>query len=283
MGPDTSTTHTPALKVRIWGTRGSYPTPVAANLGHGGNTACIQVEVPNGDTILFDSGTGIHQLGRELAAQPGVPRPIHIFFTHFHWDHIQGLLGFAPLFSPRNTLTFYSSHSSYHLRHVLHGQMVSPYFPIEFDFLSSTRTFVQVAPEGISLGDLSISPFALHHPGGATGYRISRNGSVVVYATDHEHGNAPADATLLHAAHNADVLIYDAQYTPEAYTSHIGWGHSTWLEATKLARRAHVKQLVLFHHDPNHDDATMAQIVAQAREHFPNTIAATEGTTLDIG
>jgi phosphoribosyl 1,2-cyclic phosphodiesterase len=283
MGPDDGATHTPAIRLRIWGVRGSYPTPVAANLGHGGNTACLQIEVPNGDTILFDSGTGIHQLGRKLAAQSRVPRPIHIFFTHFHWDHIQGLLGFPPLFSPRNTLTFYSSQSSYHLRRVLHGQMVTPYFPIEFDFLNSTRTFVQVAPEGINLAGLSVAPFALNHPGGATGYRISRNGSVIVYATDHEHGNADVDANLLKAARNADVLIYDAQYTPEAYTTHIGWGHSTWLEATKLARRANVKQLVLFHHDPNHDDATMTHIVAQAREHFPNTIAATEDTTLDIG
>ena len=131
--------------------------------------------------------------------------------------------------------------------------------------------------------DLTIEPFALHHPGGATGYRISRNNATIVYATDHEHGNPEADARLLHAATNADILLYDAQYTPETYPQRIGWGHSTWLEAARLAARANVKQLVLFHHDPTHDDATLYRIADQARQHFPNTTAATEGTILNAG
>lgn len=282
MPSTTSTDSSPALQLRLWGTRGSIPTPTAANLGHGGNTSSIQVLIPGHPeaTFIFDAGTGIHALGHSLAHETG--RHLHIFLTHFHWDHIQGLPGFAPLFSPQNTITFYSSHPPEDLRRILAAQMAAPYFPIDFESLPSTRRFVQLPPQPTQIHGLAIEPFALHHPGGATGYRISRDGATIVYATDHEHGNPAADARLLHAATNADILLYDAQYAPELYPHRIGWGHSTWLEAVRLANRAHIKQLVLFHHDPTHDDATLHRILTQAREHFPNTTTATEGITLNV-
>jgi len=274
----TSAPSNPALQLRLWGTRGSIPTPVASNLLHGGNTSCIQIIDPtHPETLLiFDAGTGIHALGSSLPQPTG--NTINLFFTHFHWDHIQGLLGFAPLYGS-NTLNFHSTHTPAELQHVLQRQMSAPYFPIEFDAVPSTRTFAQIAAP-IQINGITIEPFALHHPGGSTGYRISRKGATIVYATDHEHGNPEADARLLHAATNADILIYDAQFTPETYPSHIGWGHSTWLEATRLANRANVKQLILFHHDPTHNDTTLQTIAQQARQHFPNTTPATEGLTL---
>jgi len=287
MPPEASTS--PALELRIWGVRGSHPTPVAANLGYGGNTSCIQILAPGSDPnhiFLFDAGTGIHALGRALVAEPQVPTHIHIFLTHFHWDHLQGLPGFAPLYSHCNTITFYSSHSPHGLRRVLQGQMTAPYFPVEFESLASTRHFHQIHEHGLSFGApgdpnaLAITPIPLHHPGGATGYRITRGGQTIIYATDHEHGNPDADAHLLAAATNANILLYDAQYTPELYPHRIGWGHSTWLEATRLATQANVNRLVLFHHDPHHDDDDLNQIVCQSQDHFPNTQAATEGTTL---
>jgi phosphoribosyl 1,2-cyclic phosphodiesterase len=274
-----SSPRNPALQVRFWGVRGSIPTPLAANLGHGGNTSCVQILDPSDPaiTFIFDAGTGIHTLGPSLVHD--AVHNIHLFLTHFHWDHIQGLPGFVPLFVPHNTLTFYSSHGRHELRRVLQAQMAAPYFPVEFDHLTSTRHFEHLE-RTTTINGLTIEPFALHHPGGATGFRISRGNSTIVYATDHEHGNPAADARLLAAATNADILIYDAQYTPEVYPHRIGWGHSTWLEATKLANAANVQQLVLFHHDPHHSDAALEAIVAQARQHFPNTTAATEGTTL---
>ncbi len=270
----------PALQVRFWGVRGSIPTPIASNLGHGGNTACLQILNPDNPTrtFIFDAGTGIHALGRSLAHD--TPHDIHLFVTHFHWDHIQGLPGFAPLFAAHNTLTFHSTRTRHELRRILQAQMAAPYFPIEFDHLASTQHFERLEPRPVPVHGLTIEPFALHHPGGATGYRISRGNSTIVYAADHEHGNPSADARLLRAAANADLLIYDAQYTPELYPHRIGWGHSTWLEAARLAARANVRQLVLFHHDPTHDDATLEKIVILARQHFPNTTAATENTTL---
>jgi phosphoribosyl 1,2-cyclic phosphodiesterase len=268
----------PALQLRFWGTRGSIPTPIAANLGHGGNTSCIQILDPSDPTTtyIFDAGTGIHSLGHTLAAHNN----IHLFLTHFHWDHIQGLLGFAPLFASHNKLTFYSTHGRHELHRVLQSQMSAPCFPVEFDTLASDRHFESLDHTPTTIHNLTIEPFALHHPGGASGYRISRGNTTIVYATDHEHGNPAADARLLAAATNADILIYDAQYTPEQYLHRIGWGHSTWLEATRLAAQANVKQLVLFHHDPNHNDHTLQAILQQAQQNFPNTTLATEGTTL---
>jgi len=270
----------PALRLRLWGTRGSIPTPIADNLLHGGNTSCIQIIDPTHPQtlLIFDAGTGIHALSSSLPQPTG--NTINLFFTHFHWDHIQGLPGFAPLYSP-NTLNFHSTHSPAELQQVLQRQMSAPYFPIEFDATPSTRTFAQIL-SATQINGITIEPFALHHPGGSTGYRISRNGATIVYATDHEHGNPEADARLLHAATNADILIYDAQFTPDSYPSHIGWGHSTWLEATRLANRANVKQLILFHHEPTHNDATLQTIAQQARQHFPNTTPATESTTFTI-
>jgi len=218
MQSTTSTEGSPTLQVRLWGTRGTIPTPIAANLGHGGNTSCIQILVPGQPEthLIFDAGTGIRALGHSLPHETG--RRFHIFFTHFHWDHIQGLPSFGPLFS-RNTIDFHSSLSPDELRRVLQAQMTAPCFPIEFDSVSSSRSFHQLAADASQIEGVTIEPFALHHPGGATGYRISRSGATIVYATDHEHGNAEADGRLLHAATNADISSTTPSTPPRATPS----------------------------------------------------------------
>jgi len=270
------------LEVTFRGVRGSVPTPVAENLGYGGNTSCIEVRSGGGQTLLIDGGTGVRTAGAALIREAGQPKTtVHLLFTHFHWDHIQGLPFFAPLYSAENEVLFYSGLRPGGLREALEVQMSSPYYPIPLERLAAKRTFAEVTRE-FQLGEVSIHPFPLNHPQGATGFRIECGGAVVVHASDNEHGDPRFDSLLIDHARNADVLIYDAQYTPEEYPSKRGWGHSTWKEGARVAREAAVKRLVLFHHDPLRSDADLSEIVTQARREFENTDAATEGVTVRV-
>jgi phosphoribosyl 1,2-cyclic phosphodiesterase len=160
--------------------------------------------------------------------------------------------------------------------------MSAPYFPVTFAQAASKRKFVDLGADAIEIGALKVQPFRLNHPQGATGYRIESNGAVVVYATDREHGHPKLDDVMQEYAHNADILIHDAQYTPEEYPRYKGWGHSTWREAVHIAREGNVKQLVLFHHDPSHDDQMLSSIVADTKAEFPNVVGACEGWVATI-
>jgi phosphoribosyl 1,2-cyclic phosphodiesterase len=156
--------------------------------------------------------------------------------------------------------------------------MAKPYFPIDFGQVAAKRDFQQIETgAAIKVGGLTIRPFPLNHPQGASGYRIECNGVVIVYATDYEHGVGESDAVLYEYAQNANILICDAQYTPAEYETHRGWGHSTWQNAVLLAREARAEHLMLFHHDPSHDDQAMMQISQNARMQFENTTGAWEG------
>jgi len=270
------------MEVRIWGARGSIPTPVPENLEHGGNTACIEVRLPNGESYIFDGGTGIRDLGLHLGETRSGALNLNVFLTHFHWDHLQGLPFFAPLYSSANQVTFHSSHPARHLRDVLGGQMSAPYFPVNFELLQAKRRFAHVGREPVQFGELSVQSFPLHHPQGASGYRICYRDRVLVYATDLEHGHRELDQVLRDAAKEADVLLFDAQFTPNEYRERHGWGHSTWLEATHVARDCGARELVLFHHDPSHNDAAMHRIVEDARREFKATSAAWQGRVIAV-
>jgi phosphoribosyl 1,2-cyclic phosphodiesterase len=271
------------MEVVVWGARGSVPTPAADHLEVGGNTSCIEVRLASGETFIVDAGTGIRMLGLSRGQWRDSQRDLHIFFTHFHWDHLQGLPYFDPLYSAECSITFHSASSTKKLHRALSGQMSNPYYPVAFDLAGAAMKFEQIHGAAVRLGNAEITSFAVHHPGGACGYRIDVGEARLVHVPDHEHGNAEADARLIDVARGADVLIYDAQFTPEEYKTHVGWGHSTWMEATRVANAAKVKQLVLFHHDPRHSDNDMQSIVMQAQEHFPNTVLAVEGKSIVVG
>ena len=272
--------------LRFWGVRGSIPTPAPDHLGIGGNTPCMQILSETGipdpctDLLIFDAGTGIRALGAEIAACPLAPTAIHIFFTHFHWDHLQGLPYFLPLYSPATNLVFHSAHPPERLRAVLAAQMQAPYFPLLFDDVTAHMEFCQIGAEPQHFGSVSVEAFPLHHPQGSVGFRIMHPRRTIVYASDHEHGDPASHRGLIAMSHDADVLIYDAQYTPSEYKSRRGWGHSTWLEATRVAKQAGAKQLILFHHDPDRNDEAVRRIEQEARAKFPATLAAYEGLLL---
>jgi len=265
------------LQVKFWGVRGSIPTPAPENLGYGGNTTCLEVRSARG-ILVIDAGTGVRNLGLTLQQEfKSTPCSVTMLLTHFHWDHIQGLPFFAPLYSPSNEVTFHANRSPERIEELLEGQMSSPYFPVNFELLSAKRRFAGESSGPHDHNGIRVHQFPLNHPQGASGYRIEQDGAVIVHASDAEHGNPQMDRILREHAQNADILIIDAQYTPEEYESKRGWGHSTWLEAAQIARDCGVKQLVLFHHDPAHDDGAVDAIVANARRHFENTVAAKEG------
>jgi phosphoribosyl 1,2-cyclic phosphodiesterase len=268
------------MNVTFWGVRGAIPTPLLENLGFGGQTACVEVEA-EGRRIVLDAGTGLRPLGFRMLEGLG-PQGVNedILLSHFHWDHVQGIPYFAPLFK-NGILRFHSLLTAECLHATLSAVMAAPFFPLAFDAAAATKEFRQFESYSpFEIGPFLIRPFPLRHPQGCSGFRIECHGQIVVYATDYEHGNAESDATLLEHASGADLLIADAQYTPEEYPHRIGWGHSTWLEAAETAKQAQVKRLVLFHHDPFRDDDSLSEITLLARKVFASTDAAREGTTI---
>lgn len=269
---------TEGLGFRFWGVRGSAPTPKRENLGFGGNTSCVEIRGGGGEIAIFDAGTGLRNLGEDLLRQfPEQNIKVNVFLTHYHWDHIQGLPFFGPLYQKGSEITFYASERLGPLRERLRRQMSPPYFPVDFDSVAARLRFVEMDGAGVQAGDFRIACFAMNHPQGAAGFRVESPSGVVVYASDLEPGDAELDRVVRESAEGADALIYDSQFTPEEYASHQGWGHSHWREAAAVARDARVKELILFHHDPSHTDEIMTQIEASARELFERTSAAREG------
>lgn len=265
------------LTVRFLGVRGSIPTP-GAELTAGGNTACL--EVCAGDTrIILDAGSGLRTLGNERMA--GGPRHSTILLSHLHWDHVCGLPFFTPVYVPGHRVEIASGPNGVlPLEDAIRGIFRAPFFPVDFADLGGQVTTRELrASDRFTIGDITITMARLNHPDPVYGFRLEHDGHSIVYATDTEHF-ACVDPTLKKLAAGADILVYDAQYTPEEYPAKVGWGHSTWQAGAELARAAGVPQLVLFHHDPDRTDAQLAAIEATARAELPGTVAAREGMIL---
>lgn len=267
------------MRLKFWGVRGSTPTPQPENLRYGGNTPCLEFRSDSGSLLIADCGSGVRMLGKALMKE-FAGRPIHanVLVTHFHWDHIQGLPFCVPLYNPANQFDFYSYHPyEASLEDIIAGQMTNPYFPVEMSAMRAKRTFTEVSTEPFQLDDFHVRAAHLNHPQGCLSYRVENNGKAVVIATDNEPGNPDGDRALREISRGADVLIYDSQYDHiELQKDKKGWGHSSWEEGVKICEECGVKQLVLFHHDPDSDDKTIDSIQKQARVLFPNTRAAFE-------
>jgi phosphoribosyl 1,2-cyclic phosphodiesterase len=279
-----------AAKLSFWGVRGSTPTVDRSTWRYGGNTPCLELETPEGKRIILDCGTGLRVLGnRWLEAYPHDAIEASIFVTHYHWDHIQGIPFFAPFYPAQNHFHFYSFQSQHlgrnSLQQVLEAQMARPYFPVDLSVMSAGRQFTEIAGgDTLALGATRVTACWLNHPQGCLGFRFETSGGTIVYATDNEPGVPELDRNLLKLAEGADIFINDAQYSPEQLAgSRKGWGHSSWLEGVKVAREAGVRNLVLFHHDPDSTDKIVDSLLHDARQKSAHVWAAAEGMVMTLG
>ena len=274
----------PGLSFRFWGVRGSIATPGPQTVRYGGNTACVEVRAAD-RLVVLDGGTGLRCLGEALEADgpPGGggagPIDADLFLSHLHWDHIQGIPFFRPAFQPGNRFRVHGERKGDRtLRAMLEGQMTDPNFPVPLSIMGSAITFHEiVAGDRVQLGPVTVRTAPMNHPNGCLGLRIEHAGRSFVFCTDTEHpGDGSLDAQVPALAAGADVLVYDAMFTEAEYRAgKVGWGHSTFEEALRVARAAGVRQLVLYHHDPSHDDAFLDARLAEAR-------AQTAGEALEV-
>lgn len=273
-----------SFKVKFWGVRGSIATPSARHIGFGGNTSCVEVKA-GGETIIFDAGTGIRNLGHWLLKR-GVRRG-SLLLSHTHWDHINGFPFFSPAFKPDRHFLIHAGHliDKGGIGHVLASQMAQPFFPVPLEKMGARIESVDFrAGDSFSLGNGSIRvrTTPLNHPDGATAYRLDFGGKSLCYVTDTEHVPGKPDQNILGLIEGADLVIYDSTYTDAEYEKHVGWGHSTWQEGVRLCRMANVKTLAIFHHDPDHEDLFMEALEAEARQLWSGTLVARENMRINL-
>ncbi len=305
------------MKVRFWGVRGSIPVPGRTTNRYGGNTSCVEVRPRNGSPIVIDAGTGIRRLGKSLMEERfrDGKGEVSILISHTHWDHVQGLPFFSPMYRAGNEINIFARQRDMHLEAVFSAQHDAPYFPVPLSAMQATTSFHEIV-EGaeFQIGDAWVSSARLNHPWIAIAYRIDVDRASVIYCADtapfsdmlfgREFVVAPPSGTLspsmreeLHAmragvvalAKDADLLIYDTQFTPEEYKIRPHWGHSRPDDAIEIARDAKVKQLCLFHHAPMRSDddndkilAHYQNVVHQANDRFTIT-SAYEGLEIALG
>ncbi|UCG13866.1 MAG: MBL fold metallo-hydrolase [Deltaproteobacteria bacterium] len=274
------------MKVTFYGTRGSIPVPEPDFLGFGGNTSCVLITFSNGRIAILDAGTGIRKLGNDLlAAGHEQHDDIIIGLSHTHWDHIHGFPFFKLANDFRRHITLAicgKDRTATDLKSIFATQMRQDYFPVPLHKIGAKLSFWQpdlteyTHPRGAN-----IVATRHNHPGGAYGYRITEGGKVLVYCTDVEHGDE-IDPNVVALSKNADLLIHDAQYTPDELKQRKGWGHSSWDQAVDVAERAGASKLALFHHDPGHSDTFLLDLELEIQKNFPNAFLAREGTEIDI-
>ena len=287
-----------SLRVQFWGTRGSIPTPGRNTVRYGGNTPCVELRTSEGWLIILDAGTGIRELGRSLISRAnGAPIAGDIFLTHAHWDHIQGIPFFGPIFQRGNHFTIWGAKAlQTDIARVVRDQMSPVVFPVSFEELNATINFSEIAEECRQGNGYEVRAYGVRHPGGALGYRFSEehdNRKALVYISDNELGpGAKYDARegwrdgLIEFVQDARVLVHDTMYTAEEYDHFRGWGHSTYGEAVELALEAGVQQLVLYHHKPERSDDEVDRRVEECRTFVVRAggkleiLAAAEGMTL---
>jgi phosphoribosyl 1,2-cyclic phosphodiesterase len=298
------------MKLKIWGCRGSIPTPGKDTVRYGGNTPCVELKLDDNNLIILDSGTGIRNLGNYLMRK-GESIRAHIMITHPHWDHIQGFPFFKPIFISGNEFTIVGSGArTKTLEQIVADQMDRVYFPVRLSELKASIKFLQVGEEEFKIYDATVQTIYVNHPGFTLGYRITFNNKSIVYISDNEpfdreitpylfnwekevierFDSVPGDPNqrIFDFVRGADLLIHDTTYTPEEYIEKVGWGHSHYLFTLRVAHEGQVKRLLLFHHDHMHTDNMIDEIFehckneVKKRKYKFNLMVASEGMEIEI-
>src|ERR1043166_2385934 len=277
-----------STRLKLWGVRGSIPVPGPGTVRYGGNTACVEIRA-DGELIILDAGSGIRELGLALEKEFGSqPINLSLLITHAHWDHIQGFPFFVPSYNDKNQIRIFGYNGADSgLQEILKGQMATPFFPIALYDLPGRIQFETPESMEFKIGKVRVHALRMNHPGICVGYRIVTSKGSIAYLPDNE----TYDALKLHSSGSealnpeqtkkraqkdradlvkflkgADVLILDSQYTDEEYQAHVGWGHGSLSSGISLAADAGVRKLILFHHDPSHDDKAIDNMVEIARK-----------------
>jgi len=314
------------MKVKFWGVRGSIPTPltqsqlksrIAAAVARirpsdlqsaetreaflaklppyifgtvGGNTTCLSIHVPSTPLVIIDAGSGIREVAAMVNRLPQKIREFHIFFTHFHWDHLQGLPFFSPAgYNEANTLYFYSPKDN--LEEIIRGQMIPPYFPVDLDAMAAQKRYIRLQPRGTRLGEMEIRWKHMRHPGGSVAYKMSHNGKSMIFSTDTELSPEDFKRTPENSRffENTDLLILDSQYTLGEAIEKYDWGHTSYSMAVDFAAEWNIKTLVLFHHEPLYNDRKIFGMLNSAewyrarlgKKQF-SVLLAVEGMEVDL-
>lgn len=262
------------MQLKIWGCRGSVPSPGPTTVVCGGNTSCVELSLDDGTVLVLDAGTGIRDLGDDLVAR-GVRR-IHLLLTHLHLDHVEGLRFFAPLFDPKVTIDVWGPPSTIgSLEDSIARTFSPPLFPIDLGVVPAQVAFHDAPRQPWKLESALITAALVVHPGPTLGYRIEADGSSVAYLPDHEPAltgieERPSDWISGAAiAEGVDVLLHDAQYFEDEYAERIGWGHSSVSDTIAYAKALRVGRLVLFHHEPHHSDDVLSGLEERAQDLLP--------------
>jgi phosphoribosyl 1,2-cyclic phosphodiesterase len=260
-----------------------------ANWRYGGNTPCLEIVISSGTRIIVDCGTGLRGLGNRWIQTYGEkPMEAHILLSHYHWDHIQGIPFFAPLYSEQNRFCFYSFRSEHlgrgSLQRVLEAQMAHPYFPVDVSVMSAKRDFYEISGgDKFDINGTKVTARWLNHPQGCLGFRLETPAGVIAYTSDNEPGVPALEHNLKELAAGADIFINDAQYSPEELAGpKKGWGHSSWLEGVKVTEEVGAKNLILFHHDPESSDQVVDDLLREARRKGGAVWASAEGMVLSM-
>lgn len=274
------------MKVKFYGVRGSLPVCGREFDRYGGNTTCIKVHRENANRIaIIDAGTGIRNLGKEFINTGLSQNIINIFFSHFHWDHIQGFPFFAPAYNRDQKIGILATGrfgKINNLKEIFSMQMQKEYFPVNLEMMGAQFEFITYGAEETLYGAI-LKTVPQHHlsPGGSYGFGVEDEGVKLVVCTDVEHLDG-IDTTIVNLAKNADLLIHDGQYTPDEYKKFKGWGHSSYEHAIEVALMANVKRLIITHHDPDHNDDFLDAMEHECQKLFPNSIFAKEGMEVSV-
>ncbi|NLI75593.1 MAG: MBL fold metallo-hydrolase [Candidatus Riflebacteria bacterium] len=280
------------MKIKVWGCRGSLPSPGPQTLRYGGNTTCLEIRSDQGAILVIDAGSGMRPLGNALLKEPA-SKEIFFFLTHCHWDHLAGFPFFIPAYSDRFTLHVYGGPKNQRsVKNILAHQLEPPYFPVDFSNMRAKFVFGKDCPRLETVGFHDFDGLRLSHPNGGYGCRLTNQGKTFVFLTDNElgyqHPGGLAREEYLGFCRGADLVLHDAQYTESEIKRTRTWGHTTFFEATDLAIEAGVKRLGLFHHDPDRSDDDLDRQVEFCRQRIKKAkstvdcFAVAEGQVFDF-